>query len=647
VRGRSSRGRSKKSAVKKVPNLPRIRALLALRKLGKQLSSDVIADGKIAAKFSIPTHRPANLGVGIAVHQEVLLTAFRQYLAGKRISSITDEDGKFLKIKISIAENGTAQIVVSGKGFAFAYVGLLTTDREARRALLERFLSERSVASLYADELRALVSARPLTDDDFLLAVSILSSSPESFVQSIRSKVAVRDLSNADLLPEDERHWDNLIAPWRNSNSLESFLTNEADAERARAFADNPLRAFLAGSLSYCAPAMVPMQRFEGLSLDELLEIVERASSLPDHFAVTGAFEICANRLGTDPRFEPAGSKLLERLLGDLDLLSSRCAFFAGVFVLTLARLAQHQKLKEKPSSWRRVTAAANASLVLRACGADDAEALFKWAVEHAGKPFILSTLLEEFSEPRWKPDWLTVKHLVADAFGRVEAALNKIPEKSRPADWVVQVEEARKWITAEHCELLCILPAIGESSRRKQPSLEETYGFRKSFEKLRDEPTIEALTNCAAGIYTVGAPAEISSACHGVIAHLQETGARWSVDDTQFALRLLSFVSVLFQDETLADSVAQFAIEKVRELPDTESTLEIVCRLVECSSAYADRNKAVEVLGRRLESVSFLAKPKAAFDLYDTLTCLKSLDPLLSESLGRALAAARLPKAA
>jgi hypothetical protein len=618
-----------------------------LRKLEGQLSSDVISDGAIAAKFEIPTHKPTNLGPDVTVHQYRLLNAFRDVLAGKRVTSIVDENGKRLQVKVSIAENGTARIVVNKMGFAFTHAGLLSPDRDIRRAFLDRYLKEQSLASVYADELRSLVSKQAMTDEDFATAVGILSDSPESFVQSIKAKVTVRDLSNADLLPEDERHWDNLVAPWRNSETLEEFLRVECEEQRGRAFHENPVSAFFASSLSWCAPGLVPVDKIQALPADVTLNLVERASSLPDHFAVTGAFEICAGRLVADARFEAAGTKLLDQMLGDMQQLLERCTFFAAIFTLTLVRLAQHQHLRRKPPFWRRIAAAANASLVTRACGADNAEKLFEWVVEHSGKPFLFSTLLEEVSEPRWKPEWASGNHLIADAFGRVDAALKKMPEATRPAAWAARIEKAREWITEKHFELFAILPAIGESARRRQPTLEETPGFRDSFQKLCDEPTVDALIDCTPGIYVLGVPKEVATACHTVLAHLQKTSARLTDTNSKFALQLLSYIAVLVQDEALADAVGQFVLERVRELKDDESTGEIILRLVECSSAYADRTKAADTLARRLESVSFLAKPSASLDLHDSLKQLQLLEGLLSQRLGRALAAARLARSA
>ena len=220
------------------------------------------------------------------------------------------------------------------------------------------------------------------------------------------------------------------------------------------------------------------------------------------------------------------------------------------------------------------------------ACGTGNAEAFLQWVVEHSGKPFVFSTLFEEVAEPRWKSDWLSGNHLISDTFGRIDAAVRKIPEASRPAEWVARIEKTREWISEQHFEPLSVLPAIGESARRKQPALEETYPFHSSFQKLCDKPSVDALIDCTPGIYILGVPKEVTAACHIVLAHLQKTFFDLTENNTQFALQLLSYVAVLAQDEGLVDSVAQFAVEKVRELNNGDSTLEIICRLVECSGA-------------------------------------------------------------
>src|SRR5204863_535240 len=108
----------------------------------------------------------------------------------------------------------------------------------------------------------------------------------------------------------------------------------------------------------------------------------------------------------------------------------------------------------------------------------------------------------------------VTGEHLVADAFGRIDVAVNKLPGEARPSDWKERIEKARQWIAQNDLELACMFPAIGESARRKLPTMEETHGFRSYFQELCDNPSIDALLMCGPGIFVVSAPDEILKPC-------------------------------------------------------------------------------------------------------------------------------------
>lgn len=610
------------------------------------VKSDVMSDGQIPKKFAIPTHRPATLGPNIKLPQDQMLAAFRDVLAGNRPKPLKDNDGKTIKATMTIESNGTAKIKVDSAIFAFTYAGLLSSDPKQRLEYLEIYLREHTLAGIHANALRAKVAQSTFSDEDFLSVVETLLTAQESFVQTVKGAVAARELTNSDLLPNDDRHWENLVAPSGDSRMLETFLNAECEAERARLLAADPIRAFRAISLSFCAPALVPIDKFKALPKPSLLEILQIAASLPDHLAQVGAFEICASAFEQDAELEAAGLKLLDRLL-EMETLRIRCLSYAGAFVMTSARLAQHSALSQKPAFWRRVTTSAHSSLILRACGFGNADDLYEWAMEHSGKAFLFSVLLEMDREPRWKADWLTGRHLVADAFGRVEAAINKIPEEARPKAWLERLAKGREWITENGVELFAVLPAIGESAPRKMPSDDELYVFRPAYDSFVAEPNATNLLRAAVGFYTVGVTEKALQACHSIVTRLRKDGTRWDDDDTQYVLQVLAFVAIQTKNAGLAESVADFCVEKVRELPVDGSTLDIVCRLVECAGANSDRDQAMEALARRLESLAFLAPPQALNDLHDSLRHLQLLDSRLSSSLGKAVAAARLGRKA
>lgn len=607
-----------------------------------------MSDGSISEKFKIPTHRAAHLGPQISLNQEQLLAAFRAVLAGKKPAPLIDDNGKTIEVSISFDRKGTAQLETSGAIFSFSNAGLLSPSAEARLQYLEEALKDRTLANIQADALRSKVEGAEFSDDEFLSVIEVLLTAPESFVQTVKAKIATRDLTNSDLLPDNLLYWDNLVAPQAGSKNLDEFIANERQVENSHSISRSPVRAFFGISLSFCAPALVPIDVFKSVPADEVLQTLERAASLPDHFAVAGAFEICADWLGRDDRIEAAGIKLLDQLLGNMDQLKDRCTFYAAIFAMTLARLAQHETLRRKPAFWRRVTAAAHSSLTIRACGTENAEKVFKWAMEHSGKPFLFSVLLEGDREPRWKPEWLSARHLTADVFGRIDAAVNKLPEEARPSAWTDRITKAREWIVTNSAELFCILPAIGESTRRPMPTdVNALAWFQPFFQNLSDKPSGDTLLLCGPGFYTVGVTQDALLACRGLMAELRKDAPRWNDGDTQYIIQTLSFAALLAQDVLLADSVADFCVEKVRELNDGSSTLDILCRLIECASANPNRDQAMETVARRLEGVAFLAPPSTLLDLHDSLRHLQLLDDALARNLGRAVATSRLGKKA
>jgi hypothetical protein len=635
----------RKRAAKRNLDLPRLRALLSLRKLSRIVQSDVMTDGRVPEAFNISTHRPATLGATISLPQEQLLAAFRDILSGKQPAPLKDESGAQLDATIAFQKNGTADIRVGDATFAFTYAALLNPTPARRIEYLDAYIKEHTFATVNVAALRAKVSQPGFSDDEFLSVVEILLTAQESFVQRVRSTVAARDLNSEDLLPTDVRYWDNLIAPWRGSSSLEEFLAMERSTELIALLAGNSTRALRAAALSFCAPGLVPIEEMKNVSDEARLEALEGMTSTPDHFGLVGSFEICAS-LDVTPEVEATGVKLLDALL-DIGRLQNRCLFYAAIFVMAVGRLAEHSEMRKRPAFWRRITAAAHASLVLRAGVSENAEGVFKWTMQHFGKTFLLSVLLEMDSQPRWKPDWLTAKHLVADVVGRVEQAINKIPEAQRPKAWTDRATAARDWITAQHLQLFCILPAIGESARRNMPSEEETLFFKSAYQEFTAVPTIERLLACGAGFFTVGVTNEIVQACRILVERLQKDGLRWADDNVQFAIQVLAFVAMQSRDAQLADLVAEFCIGKINEVPEDGATLEIVCRLLECASAELDREQANKALSGRIESVAFTAPVQLLPDLCDTILRLQSLDPRLAPELGKAMAAARLGQGA
>ncbi|WP_336447704.1 hypothetical protein, partial [Enterococcus faecalis] len=121
---------------------------------------------------------------------------------------------------------------------------------------------------------------------------------------------------------------------------------------------------------------------------DELLAAFRHLLQFTDPLALTGAFDICADRVASDIRFVDVGDEILDRLLGDRQRLHGELTTFAAAFVIASAYLAEHQVLRRQPAFWRRLAAAAHAALVTRVLGGNNNEeaSLLSWATRISGK---------------------------------------------------------------------------------------------------------------------------------------------------------------------------------------------------------------------------------------------------------------------
>lgn len=630
--------------MKKPPNFPRIRALYALKKLSNPLSSDVLADGGIAERFDIPISRPVQLSKDAVISQPVLFEAFRQALAGEVITPLVDQDGKTLSAEVSIDADGGGLVKIDSKGLRFENAGLLTADAANRSKFLEKTISRHTLSQHEVEKLRTTVTKGDISNDEFLAIIERLQTSQESFAGSLAPKMKSRQIGLRDLLPEDTSYWDQLIAPIGVSASLPEFIADELNLQRKFLLAGDPRKAMRSISLSFCAPALVPIELFKSQSAETVISMLDDAVQFADHFGLVGAFEICGDWLSRDPRFGPVGERLLDKLFSDTQRLKDTCSVYGAGFVLATARLHQHHELRRMPAFWRRVTVAAHASLIARAFVSSSIEptSLFKWAMSVSGKAYYTSICLDSFDEPRWRPDWITPNILVPDAFGRVDAVLKRLPEGVANEEWTKRIDSARASI-GDGGLILAIYPAIGESGARKQPVIDEMGDLSALYRGFIDNPTLDNFLMAGPLFFSFGIPAECVPLAAKQIAELRQSGMKWEDAKIQSVAMLAIYIAMQLKNVPLADAVAEFFIENASTIRAEGRASQMLFRLIECAAADPDRDNGRKVLARRLEGLAFIVEPAHLPDVYDSLKVLQKLDAELAQLLGKALAAARM----
>jgi hypothetical protein len=641
---------------KKKHDLRGLRALYALEMLALATRSDVLADGAISTRFKFKQMAPVRLG-SLTVSRDDLFAAFRAVADGTTPKPLRDRDGKpIVGAKISLDPDGAGIIEISGQRIRFTQASLLTADPARRVAELEKFLARYPLSRRYTEELRALVARQDYSYDDFLATALLLASSPQAFAEVFSEKLRQQDedtqTGREDVLPSDIRHWTHLTADIDQSTTLNEFIANEFSEQRRVRLAENPRRGFHTIATTFASPALVPHALMEDLSADTVLEILDAASKNDDHFALIGAFEICARRVERDERFVALGEKLLCRLFGNMDQLVIRCGMFGSFFVIATAFLAEHEELRHKPVYWRRLAAAAHASLLVRVCGTAGVaqEKLMSWAMHIAGESYFLSVVSDLAVEPQWRPEWIAVNFLVADTFGRVLGVWARLPQ-DRLTSWKKHIDHAQQWIVEEKdIGPLSQFPAVLEGAPRALPltlaQLESGIlpQATEAFRRLKSDPTVDNLLATTVFFEAFGFPPEVMPHVVKVLDLIRGQGAGDDERRAAAIFAVLAHIAVLTKDAKLANGVAEVCLDRARAFKGSEPLFEIVARLVECAGVNANRAEAMQTLAQRLEILAYsIPSSELLSDLLSATQKLKSVQPDLAPFLGKALAITRL----
>jgi hypothetical protein len=349
---------------------------------------------------------------------------------------------------VSIDAEGTGIVETSKKHWRFEYAVFLSGRRDIRLAALDKCIAAHTLSTHDRERLRQLAGQPDITNDDFAVLAEIVASSPESFAFMLRERVVRAKIEKNDLLPHDLRHWEHLVPPAERSTTLDQYIASELEAEwRARLTVSQPL-GLASIALTFAAPALIPRGLIESLPLDKAVAFLEAACAFDDPFGLVGALQTCADRVVGDARLVMLGERLLDRLFGNMDRLTTACQLFAAAFIIATAHLSEHETLGRQPVYWRRLAAASHASLVVRTCGISDAkqDGLIPWAGLVSGDTYILSVLSDFSEQPRWRPEWITDDFLVADIYGRALSALSGIPSEHVPASWQTRLDQVKAW---------------------------------------------------------------------------------------------------------------------------------------------------------------------------------------------------------
>lgn len=625
--------------------LAKMRVIFALRRISPQMQNDVLSGGG-AARLGIEVSHPVALPGDVTIDRATLFSFLQKVADGEVLPpEIACADGTTLAVQAKI--EGDAVVLSYHKNATrFPAAILLSADAERRRAAGSDLLRMNTLTLANRNAFEQLIGKPEITHEDFFAASSILIASPEAFAAELRGRAESGKLSLSDFLPKHDQYWANLFAARGQSATLAEFISAELGAERRAVFARDPVSGLETASLSFAAPELIPHEIAASVDGDTLLASMKHLLESGDPFALAGAFDVCADRVGNDDRFAGMGDALLGRLFDDTKRLKRELVPYTAAFVVASAHLAQHQVFQREPVFWRRVAAASHAALITRSLGEapDDNEELVKWAMQIVGKTYYLSVVRDAMDEPRWRPDWIAPRFLAADLYGRVAGAKQRVASGNVPASWTQKIDKATEWLHEERAFLAANFPSIAQGTLPiSNQSAPPGTPVADLYDALIREPTAENLIRLTPIVYSFGFEARAREAALEVMQALRTEARPADIEILERVLGLAACIGAQNRDAGLAEVSAHICLERLALAGNDEFVLPAATILVEAAAANTDRTQAVATLAKRLESLAYVSHPTALEELLEILDILRSIDPVLATQLGRARATARL----
>lgn len=624
--------------------------VLSLDKLSKQLQSDVLSDPSISTEFGVEVTNSVTFGSALSFPREALFAAFREAIRRKRKITVKDGQGVRTKAVAVVDDNGVGSVTLGNTRYLVSHAGLLAPDAPSRKAFMARFLQRNSLHADLAAEVVRLTTG-PASDQAAFKAMTALAASPEAFLSLFKEKLEKADgqhtILRSDILPDDERYWDNLAPPPQGRTTVAAYVSDVLVPEVRRRLTGNDADPFAMLTPLFISPGSVPHAAFDIVSTNALVAMIEKRLSDEGHFALLGIVEICAGHLADDPRFALLGKRALQRLFSDMAHLERSCALFAPFFVIATAYLAEHEKFQARPVYWRRLAAAAHAELIVRACriANDEYSGLLRWAIRISGSKYMMSVFADMAEEPRWRPDWIATNFLVADAVGRVRGALAAIVENARPPTWQAIVSLAEAWIDKKHLGPLTMFPCILEGARTPAPGADlAAYRVADELAAFRKDPSLDHLTRQVGFSYIIGFAPDMLGTIAAAMDNVRRDPRTFADSDVQLACSIAAHAAACAQDGVLATLISDIVLEKLRGVTESNVLFEAICILLISAAGHADSEVRRKDIGLRLEYLAFgTPSSPALFEVAAAITALRAVQPTLAASLGRAAAAARL----
>jgi hypothetical protein len=361
--------------------------------------------------------------------RNVIYDAFRRVYQGEEGCRVVDKSGREWNLSQSNA-SGIAAIEFghAETNFLFSDCYGLHPDASVRTAALASAACTAGMTPPKYEAWLAIISSRPLDDDEMSKLLDELSQSPRNVERKIVEHIGSREIDYSTLIPNVEDYYIDLVGPAGECADIFAFAATVMSERSSGVInfegADGLKRMLTCSSHS----ALVDAIDLDSIELSELEDVFSWLSENADVVSKVGAIELAIAYPKCSPKIAASAISMIEDIRCDDSSPRGSLMQFCDLVLLVGGELARNALFISSPPYWRRLAIFTHAAVLQRAIAATklDIAHLSDSQCDNRAPLFLIQSAIDLRDEPRWQTRYLGPEQLKAEFLGRIFVAAER-----------------------------------------------------------------------------------------------------------------------------------------------------------------------------------------------------------------------------
>lgn len=406
---------------------------LTLGNIAPVVRDELLEDASFLDEYDLRSDLVLQVGGDLFVQRSDLYGAIRSVLSGSSVVEIIDRQNRKCRVEQVDDCPDAPRIILS---FGRSRVDLtdyvvLSPDERTRLGCFDGLLRTLNLSRDPISSWRTVMSDRALEDHEVHELMGDIANTPVRRMRTIRSMVSRGESIRVDsLVPRSRRYFERLVGVYDGSSTVHDYACGAGRRHIQYLLEWERFNGFLYGLLLSAHSSLVNQIEVEKVSRDDLMRSFRVLEERGDVLSRIGMIEVGFRLIGTMPEVEQVLVRLIERMRDD-DGNGPRSGvrFMSSLFQLVDGEISRVRLFSDRPAFYRRLASMAHAALLYRIFGDSD-EKMTEFGnriVRSYGGRFMVQTLIDTRTEPRWSFDLAYPIYLRSEFMSRVVAGAQPI----------------------------------------------------------------------------------------------------------------------------------------------------------------------------------------------------------------------------